>query len=119
MTSRIWCLLITVFGLQLAVSLCDKVTFCPDFTATFVGLVDQTVEDPLILIDDPEQTFFKETLGFRDDDIQHAFQDALKFFNETYGLDFSLSLHQMSKMSTLLEKQNYDHSGIVRISSTR
>ena len=27
----------------------------------------------------------------RDDAIQHTFEDAFKFFNETYGLDFSLS----------------------------
>ena len=29
----------------------------------------------------------------RDDAIQHTFEDAFKFFNETYGLDFSLSPH--------------------------
>ena len=33
----------------------------------------------------------KEVLGFRDDDIQHTIGDAMKFFNESYGLDFSLS----------------------------
>ena len=26
-------------------------------------------------------------MGFRDDDIQHAFDDAVKFFNETFALD--------------------------------
>ena len=31
-------------------------------------------------------------MGFRDDAIQHNMsQDAFKFFNDTYGLDFSLS----------------------------
>ena len=85
------CLVIAAFSLQIAVSLCDPCV-CPDLTATFVGVIDQTVEDPLVLIDDPEQVFFKEILGFRDDEIQHAFDDALKFFNKTYGLDFSNSL---------------------------
>ena len=82
-------LFITVFCL-FAVSLCQP-QYCPDFTATFVGVIDQPVDDPFFLINDREQTFFKEIMGFRDDEIQHAFQDAMKFFNETYSLDFSLS----------------------------
>ena len=30
-------------------------------------------------------------MGLRDDDIQHVFEDAIEFFNERHGLDFSLS----------------------------
>ncbi|CAI8030202.1 hypothetical protein GBAR_LOCUS17126 [Geodia barretti] len=90
MNPTIACFLIS---LQFTASLCDQRTggVCPDFTATFVAGIDQTVDDPNVLISDPEQTFFKEIMGFRDDDIQHAFDDAVKFFYDRYGLDFSLS----------------------------
>ena len=83
-----------VLGLQFAAAV-GSPAFCPAFTATFTALVEQTVDDLdifAILIDDPEQTFFKEVIGFRDSDIQHAKDDALKFFNRIYGLDFSLTL---------------------------
>ena len=90
MNPTIACFLIS---LQFTASLCDQLTggVCPDFTAMFVAGIDQTVDDPNVLLSDPEQTFFKEIMGFRDDEIQHAFDDAVKFFNDRYGLDFSLS----------------------------
>ena len=85
---RICCLLIAVFCLQIGVSLGG----CPDFAATFTGLADQIIDNNnSVLFNDVEHTYFKDILGFKDDEIQHAFQDALKFFNETYGLDFSHS----------------------------
>ena len=82
--------LIGIFCLQFSVSLCGFHS-CSDFTATFVGLSDQILDDPNVLINDPEMTFFKEDMGLRDDDIQHVFEDAIKFYNVTYGLDFSNS----------------------------
>ena len=85
-------LLFVVFSLQFTVSLCDPYTgHCPDFSAAFVAVLNQTIDGPNGLIPDPEMTFFKEDMGLSDDDIQHAFEDAVKFFNEKYGLDFSLS----------------------------
>lgn len=84
--------LFAAFSLHFPAAFCDdQVRFCPDFTATFTAVVDQTVDNPNFLVSDPEQTFFKEVMGFRDGDIQHAFESAVKFFDETYGLDFSLS----------------------------
>ena len=80
--------LVVVLCLQLYVSLCDQGSFCPDFTATFVGVIDQTSDEPTVITDDPRLTFLKEIMGFRDEDIQHAFEDAAKFYNDTYGLDF-------------------------------
>ena len=80
---------IAVLSLQFSVSLCTPDSSCPDFTATFVAMADQTIDDTELLINDAEQTFFRDTLGFRDTDIQNAAADALRFFNETYGLDFS------------------------------
>ena len=60
------------------------------FSATFVCVSDQVLHAE-ILITDPELTFFKEVIGLRDEDIQHTFENGFKFFNDTYGLDFSLS----------------------------
>ena len=89
MAVKIWsCLCVLV---SLNYGLADPVHSCPDVSGMFNGVIDQFIEGPNLLVDDPELTFFKEVLGFRDDDIQHAFDDAVKFFNETYGLDFSLS----------------------------
>ena len=79
---------IAVLSLQFATTLGQQ---CPAFTATFTTLVEQTIDELNILINDPELIFFKEVVGFRDSDIKHAIDDALKFFNETYGLDFSLA----------------------------
>ena len=87
---KICSLFVAVFSMQFAISVCDP-DLCPDSTATFTEVIDQTVDDPNYVIGDPEMKFFKEIMGFRDNDIQHAFDDAIQFFNETYGLDFSLS----------------------------
>ena len=90
MSGQICLFLIAAFTLQFPVSHCGSDGFCPDFSATFVGVIDQRV-GPQRLISDPEETFFRNDMGLRDIDIQHVFQDAVKFFNETYGLDFSNS----------------------------
>ena len=90
MSGQICLFFIAAFTLQFPVSHCGSDGSCPDFSATFVGVIDQRV-GPQRLISDPEETFFRNDMGLRDSDIQHVFQDAVKFFNETYGLDFSNS----------------------------
>ena len=67
---------------------------CPSdhFSAVFVATADQVLDAPIGAVPDPELTFFRDVLKFRDEDIRHAAEDALRFFNETYGLDFSTSL---------------------------
>ena len=40
---------------------------------------------------DPNLTFFSEVLGYSDDEIQQEVQNALQFFSERFGLDFSLT----------------------------
>ena len=67
---------------------------CPSdhFSAVFVAAADQTVDQPILAVADPELTFFREIMKFRDADIRHFAEDAIYFFNETYGLDFSTSL---------------------------
>ena len=93
MMFKICSLLIATISLQFDVSFCDHTSrFCPNFTVTFTAMTDQIIDDPAdVLSDDPEQTFFKKIMGFRDSEIQHVFSDAIKYFNNTYGLDFSFS----------------------------
>ena len=84
---------------------------CPSqhFSAVFTITVDQTI-DELASVNDPELTFFKTYLKFRDSDIQHTIDDAIQFFNNTYGLDFSNSppneknerFFQNAKMSPII-----------------
>ena len=66
---------------------------CPSehFSAVFVVSIDQTIDDLNIILDDPELTFFKDTMNFEEHAIQDAFEYAIHFFNESYGLDFSAS----------------------------
>ena len=66
---------------------------CPSnqFSAVFSAIAEQTVDELSIFLPDPELTFFKDVLKFKDDAIQRAFEDAINFFNYTYGLDFSAS----------------------------
>ena len=40
---------------------------------------------------DTNLTFFSEVLGYSDDEIQQEVQNALQFFSERFGLDFSLT----------------------------
>ena len=65
---------------------------CQKFPATFLAIIDEEIDAPdAFFIDDPDFTYLKEVLKLRDDAIQHTIDDAFKFFNETYGLDFSTS----------------------------
>ena len=66
---------------------------CPSepFTAVFTSSMDQTLDSPEIVVDDPELAFFKTIMQFRNAAIQHTVDDAIQFFNETFGLDFSAS----------------------------
>ena len=81
---------------------------CPSdqFSAVFVASVDQVLNAPIGAVPDPELTFFRDVLKFRDEDIRHAAEDALRFFNETYGLDFSTSLPPSDQHEHFLGMQN-------------
>ena len=70
---------------------------CPSdhLSAIFVGIQDQTVDDrsqQLLPPKDTELYFFRNVLKLRDSDIQHVGENALRFFNYTFGLDFSASI---------------------------
>ena len=65
---------------------------CPQFPASFIAVIDEKIDAPDSFFNsDPDLSYLKEVLKLRDDAIQHTIDDAIKFLNETYGLDFSLS----------------------------
>ena len=75
---------------------------CPSdhFSAVFTATVDTiSTGIPSFGPDDPELYFFKETLGFRDADIKYITEDAIAFFNDTFGLDFSAAPNEMNERS--------------------
>ena len=81
-----------VLSLQMDCVHCGIHVFsCPEYSAAFVTAVDQLLDRFSTIAPNPEFIFFKEEMGFREDDIQHTLEDTFKFFNDTYGLDFSLS----------------------------
>ena len=88
MNFLIYCLLA---GLSLEIARSSP-QICEKFPASFVAVVDETIDAPdAFFLEDPDFTYFKEVMGLRDDAIQHTIEDAIKFFNQTFGLDFSLS----------------------------
>ena len=62
--------------------------------AQIVIYTDSTISADAVLQSadiDTNLTFFREVLGFDDAQIQHETQNAFQFFNERFGLNFSLS----------------------------
>ena len=84
---KVWILILAVSSLVVS----SSSQACPPrhFSAVIVGSIDQTVEDPNVFDEDPKLYFFKEVLHFREEEIHRVFEDAINFFNYTYGLDFS------------------------------
>ena len=66
---------------------CARTEQCP-VSVSITTVIDEVL-DFLYIELDPRMTFYKEVLGFTDGQIQHFTDDAIEFFNETYGLDFS------------------------------
>ena len=91
---------------------------CGQFPASFLAVTDQNIDAPdAFIVADPELTFFKEVLGFRDIIIEQTFDNAIKFFNKSYGLDFSLSpptdqneyFYQNARLSPFRIADNIDY----------
>ena len=63
------------------------------FISMFVITVDQIASFEDLQTDlsnpDSELSYFRETLRFSEEEIEQATQDAIDFYNERYGLDFS------------------------------
>ena len=89
-TFSVFCLIIPLLSLKVIASR-ESSGLCPSFSATFTSFAEQTIDGPSVLYPDPELVFLKKSINFRENTVQHVFEDAFKFFNDTYGLDFSLS----------------------------
>ena len=86
-------IILVLSGLQVVASIqSPPPPTCGQFPVSFLAVIDQNIDAPdAFIVADPELTFFKQVLNFRDIIIEQTFDNAIKFFNETYGLDFSLS----------------------------
>ena len=97
---------IVLFGMSIMAVVSSNTCPSNKFSAVFSAIVEQTVDDLAVLKPDPELTFFRNILKFKDDAIRRAFEDAVNFFNYTYGLDFSGSPpnenHQLSIENAVL-----------------
>ena len=112
---KIWTYMHVIFAVS-SLTVCSQST-CPSehFSAVFTATIEQTTTSPGPM-DDPELTHFKTVLKFRDSDIQHTIDDAIQFFNNTFGLDFSDSpneknerFFQNAKMSPFILPPDIDY----------
>ena len=64
---------------------------CPSdhFSAVFAATLEHRTGTPHIVFSDPELVLFKTVMKLRAADVKHVFDDAIAFFNDTFGLDFS------------------------------
>ena len=83
------CLVIIVLVMASIVAVQTSVCPADWFPAVFTATIDQVADKPVPFNDDPEFYFFKNVMKFRDEAIQHTTEDAIQFFNDSYGLDFS------------------------------
>ena len=92
MNAKMW---INILLFAVSVMAVSSYNTCPSdqFSAVFTATIEQTVDEAALSFAkvDSELTFFKDVLKLRDDAIRHVFEDAINFFNNTYGLDFSAS----------------------------
>ena len=82
---KVWILVLAVSSLTVPSQTCPP----GHFSAVIVASIDQTVEDPVAHIEDPKLLFLRKGLHFEEEEIKHVFDDAINFFNSTFGLDFS------------------------------
>ena len=59
------------------------------FDAVFAGVTDVTLPDSVLVLADPQMTFYRDLVGFTDQQIEQVMQSALEHFNTQFGLDFS------------------------------
>ena len=71
-----------LLSLEVAIS---RQGFFPKFPASFLAVIDQNNNAPdAFTVADPELTFLKEVMKFRDYAFQHVTDDAMKFFNKNF-----------------------------------
>ena len=113
-------LVVAVLSLTILSQTCPSEQFSAVFTASVDLTYDTTLAYPQ---DDPELVFFKTIMKFSDTAIQHTVDDAIQFFNDRYGLDFSAStpneknerFFENAKMSPFIVPPEVDY--IVTINS--
>ena len=89
--------------------LSSSITCENQFSASFIAIIDQTLDSPNLLVDDPDLTFFRDVMKFDDDEIELVTEKAIQFFKDVYGLDFSLSKSKRTKSKGSLKMPQWLH----------
>ena len=124
-----FCLVYIVTLSNLAV-LSSSITCENPFSASFLATVDHIVDQPPTVSagDDPDLTYLKDVMKFNDVEIDLVIESAIKFFNDVYDLDFSLStpnerFFENAKMSTFTFRDDVEYivsiNNWIRSGSTR
>ena len=59
------------------------------FDAMFAGVTDITLPDSVLVLGDPQMSFYRDLVGFTDQQTEQVMQNALEHFNTQFGLNFS------------------------------
>ena len=111
-----FCLVYIVTLSNLAV-LSSSITCENPFSASFIATLDQTLDQPTLSDNDPDLTYLKDVVKFNDVEIDLVIESNIKFFNDVYGLDFSLStpneqnerFFENAKMSTYINRDEVEY----------
>ena len=73
----------------LVVNSVNSQTCSTPFDAVFAGVNDITLPDSVLVLSDPQMSFYRNLVGFTDQQIEQVTQSALEHFDTRFGLDFS------------------------------
>ena len=59
------------------------------FDAVFAGVTDVTLPDSVLVLADPQMSFYRNIVGFTAQQTEQVMQNALEHFKTQFGLDFS------------------------------
>ena len=87
MSAQNW-IQIALLGLLIVHNVASQTCSTP-FDAVFAGVTDITLPDSVLVLADPQMTFYRDLVGFTDQQTEQVMQSALEHFNTQFGLDFS------------------------------
>ena len=64
-------------------------TCSTSFDAVFAGVTDITLPDSVLILADPQMSFYRNLVGFTAQQTEQVMQSALEHFRTQFALDFS------------------------------
>ena len=77
-----------LLGLLIVNSVTSQTCSTP-FDAVFAGVTDITLPDSVLVLADPQMSFYRSLVGFTAQQTEQVMQNALEHFRTQFGLDFS------------------------------